>query len=308
MVNARIEAKSLRVWLFCVSLFVCVALGSLPFLGVLSSAHLYEKLPFLNFGLTVEGSIFGWQIPEFVKNNFSFALSLACVMAAFCLLMHFIYVLVLSVLRGQRNKANKVLRTEGYTQKYFSLIERKRKKLSHRGLAAKNDLAAAKQYCDGRMYDTALSILRDIDIEKFDSKDAADYYTIYAYAFALTGNSENARRTLELGEKFLNKKKSTAWPVLVRGIILYTEQDYEAAKHAFKSLLATHELEARVWAGMYLSLVYLRQYKKERAKRLATDLADYRKTPRQSEDMLKLINKIEAAYAIAEREAAEVTA
>ena len=305
MISARKEAKALSVWLFCISLFVCGAFASLPFLGLFSAKTLYKILPFLNFGITVEGSLFGWQIPEFVTENFSFWVSMACIMAAFCLLMHFIYVIVLSALRSQRKKAKKALKKYGYGKEYFYRIEKKRKQLAGKSLAAKNDLLAAKEYCDGRDYETALSILRDIDIEEFDSKDAQDYYTIYAYAFVLTGNFENAKQTLALGEKFFSKKKAMPWASLVNAIICYAEKNYDKAKDGFKSLLVSKNLEVRVWAGMYLSLLYLRQHRKERAKNLATELANYRKTPRQSEDMLKLLNKIEAAYVFAEQEEAE---
>ena len=91
----------------------------------------------------------------------------------------------------------------------------------------------------------------------------------------------------------------------VKALYMYARHDFDAAKGAFKPLLRSKNSEIRVWAGMYLSLIYLRLHNKEKAKSLAVAISKYRKTPRQSEDMLKLLKKIEAAYALEAEEAAQ---
>lgn len=306
MIKAKKEARGLRIWLTCVVIFICLCLVGAKILGIYTANDIYNLLPFLNFGLTIEGVIFGWELPALITDNFSFALSLLCVMGGIVLIALIVYWIVLGALKGQRRRARKVLRKYGYCKEYFDLLERKRIKLSGSSLSAENDLLLAKEYCDGRCYDSAFAVLRDIDLDGFDSKMAASYYNLYAYLFVLTGDVDGARATLSLGEAFIKKVKNNSEIKLTEALIKYAEGDYAEAKAGFKSLLNCKPIETRVWAGMYLGLIYLRQHKKEQARKLAVALGEYKKTPRQSEDMLKLLKKIEAAYAIeAEEKAAE---
>ncbi len=306
MIKAKKEAKALGIWLTCVVIFICLCLAGARFLGIYTEQTVYDLLPFLDFNLKLEGEILGWQIPAYVTENFSFAVSLLCIMLAVVLLALIIYWIVLGAYKAQRKKAKRVLRKHGYCKEYFDLLERKRLKLSGTGLSAENDLLLAKEYCDGRCYDNAFAVLRDIDLDGFDSKLAAEYYNLYARLFVLTGDTESAKATLELGETFINKLKNRSEVILTESLLKYSEGDYPQAKAGFKSLLNCKPIETRVWAGMYLGLIYLRQHKKESARKIAVALGNYKKTPRQSEDMLKLLKKIEAAYAIeAEEKAAE---
>lgn len=305
MIKARLEIKKLRVWLTCISLFLCGAIMSAPFLGLIDDELLYWLMPFLDFGLIIEGSVFGRELPSFVTDNFSFAVSLACVMAMICLTAHIIYVVVLNVLRGQHRHAASVLKRTGYSREYFELLEHKSMKLKGSSLASTNDLCLAKEYCDGRRYESALEILRNIDIDNFDVKDAARYYSLYAYIFVLTGNLKNARFAVDLGVPFAEKLKDHSEADFVSALILYAERDYDGALTAFSPLLKSKNASVRVWSGMYTGLIHLRKHNKEAAREIAVTLSKYKKTPRQSEDMLKLLKKIEAAYAIEAEENAE---
>ena len=306
MINAKKEAKALRIWLTCMVVFICLCLAGTKLLGIYTSQTVYDIFPFLNFNLKLEGEIFGWQIPAVITDNFSFIVSLLCIMLAVVLLALIIYWIVLGALKAQRKRAKKVLRKYGYCKEYFDLLERKRLKLSGTLLSAENDLLLAKEYCDGRCYDNAFAVLRDIDLDGFDTKLAADYYNLYARLFVLTGDISSAKATLELGQSFTSKIKNRSEVKLTEALLKYAEGDYSSAKAGFKELLECKPIETRVWAGMYLGLIYLRQHKKEHARKLAVALGNYKKTPRQSEDMLKLLKKIEAAYAIeAEEKAAE---
>ncbi len=306
MINAKKEAKALRIWLTCAVIFICLCLVAAKFLGIYTEQMVYDLLPFLDFNLKLEGELFGWQIPAIVTENFSFAVSLACIMLAVVLLALIIYWIVLGALKAQRRSAKRVLRKYGYCKEYFDMLERKRLKLSGTSLSAENDLLLAKEYCDGRCYDNAFAVLRDIDLDGFDSKLAAGYYNLYARLFVLTGDTESAKATLNLGESFTSKLKNKSEVILTESLLKYAEGDYAQAKTGFKLLLQCKPIETRVWAGMYLGLIYLRQHKKEHARKIAVALGNYKKTPRQSEDMLKLLKKIEAAYAIeAEEKAAE---
>lgn len=305
MINARLEAKNIAIWLFVIALFICAAIVSLPFLGLLDDDLLYQYLPFLNFGIAINGSIFGREIPAVIKDNFNFASGIICVIAAVALVFHIIYVIILNVLRGQRRKAAKVLKREGYTQQYFDLIERKRRRLAGRDISCTNDLCAAAEYCDGRRYESAFEILRNINVDEFDLKDATVYYALYAYTFILTGDLKNARFALELGEPFAEKLKESIETDFAKALLMYAEHDFDGAKEGFKKIISSRNQRLKVWSGMYLGLIYLRMHKKEKARKLAVSLSGIKKTPRQSEDMLKLLKKIEAAYAMeAEEEAA----
>lgn len=309
MIKAKKEAKSLRIWLTCTVVFLCLCLVGARVLGVYTEQTVYDLLPFLEFNFAPSGTIYGWEIPSFITENFSFALSLACIMGAVILLAIIIYRIVLCGLKAQRRRAKRVLRKNGYCKEYFDLLEKKRIKLSGSSLSAENDLLLAKEYCDGRCYDSAFAVLRDIDLEGFDSKMAARYYNLYAHLFVLTGDLDGARATLSLGEAFINRVKNNSDIKLTEALLKYAEGNYDEAKSGFEALLKCKPYETRVWAGMYLALIYLRQHKKEHARKLAVSLGEYKKTPRQSEDMLKLLKKIEAAYAIeAEEKAAEQNA
>ncbi len=306
MIKAKKEARTLRIWLTCVVIFICLCLVGALALGIYTSETVYDLLPFLDFNLTLEGEIFGIEIPAFICDNFSFGVSMACIIAAVILATLIVYWLALGALKAQRKRARKLLRKNGYCKEYFDLLEKKRKKLSGTWLSAENDLLLAKEYCDGRCYDNAFAVLRDIDLDGFDSKMAANYYILYAQLFVLTGDVDGAKATLSLGEPFVTKLKNKSDLKLVEALIKYADGDYTEAKKGFKALLECKPVETRVWAGMYLGLIYLRQHKKEHARKLAVALGGYKKTPRQSEDMLKLLKKIEAAYAIeAEERAAE---
>ena len=305
MIKSRLEARSLRIWLTCAVLFIAAVLIVARLIGLYTDENLYSLIPILDFKLTISGSIFGHEFPSWFTDNFSFAVSLACVIAVIALAAHLIYVTVLNVYRGQRRKAAKILKKSGYSKEYYDVLEAKRRKLSGTSLGAKNDLCIAKAYCDGRRYEDAFSVLRDIDLDRFDSKMAAEYYNLYTYIFLLTGDIESAKSTVQLGEPFCSKYSDRPEQMLTAALLKYAEKDFEGAKAGFKSLLSCKPVEVRVWAGLYLGLVYLRLCQKERARKLVGTLGKYKKTPRQSEDMLKLLKKLETAYALEEQELAE---
>lgn len=305
MIKSRLEARALRIWLTCTVLFFAAALIAARLIGLYTDETLYKFFPFLDFNLTVTGSLFGISLPGWFTENFSFAVSLLCVIAAVALAAHIIYVIVLNVCRMQRHKAAKILKKTGYSKEYFDILEAKRHKLSGTSLEARNDLCIAKEYCDGRRYEDAFSVLRDIDLDKFDSKMAAEYYNLYTYLFLLTGDTESARSTIQLGEPFCSKYPDRAEQKLTAALLKYADGDYYGAKSGFEELLDCKPVEVRVSAGLYLGLVYLRIRKKELARKLVGTLGKYKKTPRQSEDMLKLLKKLETAYALEEQEKAE---
>ncbi len=302
MIKSRLEAKALRIWLVCMGIIAALAVAGFAIVGLVSEEKVYELVPVLDFGLTVEGSIFGIELPAAVVDNFSFGCSLLALVGCFWLLLHFIYVIVLCVFRGQRAAAKRYLRKEGYSKNYYDILESKRRKLERTSLGARNDLLLAKAYIDGRRYDSAFAVLRDVDVDRFDSKLAASYYTLYAKLFVMTGDVLGARKTLEMGETYIKKFAADSEIRLTKALIKYAEGDYESARKRLENFLTCKPVETRVWAGLYLGLVYLRIHKKELAKKLATTLSGYKKTPRQSEDMLKLLKKIEQAYALEEQE------
>ncbi len=302
MIKARLEAKALRIWLTCIGIIAAIALVSFAVIGFVAKERIYELVPFLDFGLVIEGQIFGWELPAAVTEHFSFGVSLAAIIVAFWLLLHFIYLIVLCALRGQRRRARKALKRKGYCKDYFDILEAKHRKLEGTSLSAQNDLLLAKEYIDGRRYEDAFAVLRDINVEDFDSKLAAKYYTLYARLFVLTGDVEGARKTLEMGDTYIKKFAADPEIRLTKALIKYAEGDYESARKRLENILTCKPVETRVWVGLYLGLVYLRLHKKELAKKLAVTLSGYKKTPRQSEDMLKLLKKIEQAYALEEQE------
>ena len=225
MIKSRLEAKALRIWLFCIVFFAAAILITAWLIGFYSASGVYRWLPFLNFKLSLSGSIFGQEIPEWLTENFSFICTLAAVIGFMALFAHIVYVTVLNIYRAQRRKAAKVLRRTGYSKEYYELLERKRRKLSGGTLGAKNDLCIAKAYCDGRRYDDAFSVLRDIDLNRFDAKMAAEYYNLYTYLFLLTGDTESARSTIELGEPFCSKYSDRPEQRLTAALLKYADGD-----------------------------------------------------------------------------------
>ncbi len=305
MLRTRTEIKKFKMWMICLTLFLWALLIASPFLGLLDETVLYSLFPFLNFGLMIEGTIAGNEIPQFIKDNFSFSVSLFCVMVAIALIVFIIYMIVKCVLASQRSKAKKVLRKTGYSAEYFALLEKKKKHLKGSYLEAVNDLCLAKEYSDGRRYDSALELLRNVDIDKFKVRDAAHYYSLYAYIFILTGNLENAGFAIDLGVPFAEKVKDKSEMEFVSALLLYAQKDYDGAEEVFKPLLKSKNNEIRVWSGMYLGLIFLRKHKNENARKTVVALSKFKKTPRQSEDILKLLKKIETAYALEEEERQE---
>ncbi len=301
MIKARLEAKKLRVWLTCIALFACGVIICAPFLGLLNEDLLYYAFPFLDFGLVITGD----GIPEWIVDNFSFIVSILCICAAVCLLFHIIYVIVLNVFRLQRRRAAKLLRKTGYSKDYYDILEDKRRKLSKSVFSSTNDLCLAKEYCDGRRYESAFEILRNIDIDDFDLKDATHYYALYSYIFTLIGDLKNARFALELDEPFIEEQKGSVEADFAKALLAYAEHNFDEAKSGFKALIKCRNNEIRVWSGMYLGLLYLRLHNKEKARKIAVSLSGCKKTPRQSEDLLKLLKKIETAYALEAEEEAE---
>lgn len=310
MIKARLEARALRIWLFCIVLFLTAVLIGSRIIGFYSEDTLYRLLPFLDFNLKISGTLFGSELPGWITDNFSFACSLGVIIAAMALAAHIIYVFILNIYRGQRRKAARILNKSGYVKDYYDILERKHRKLSGTALGVKNDLKLAKAYCDGRRYDDAFSILRDIDLDGFDSRMAAEYYNLYTYLFLLTGDVASAESTVKLGEPFCSKYTDSSEQKLTAALMKYANRDYFGAKSGFEALLGCKPIETRVSAGLYLGLVYLRLRKKEQARKLVGALSKYKKTPRQSEDMLKLLKKIEAAYTLEAEEqgnASEIT-
>lgn len=305
MIKSRLEAKSLRIWLFCIVLFLSAALIASAAIGLITESAFYSLFPFLDFNLSISGSFMGSDLPVWLTDNFSFGCSLLCVILFISLLAHLIYVTVLNIYRMQRKHAANVLRKTGYSKEYFELIEKKRRHLSGTALSSRNDLCAAKAYCDGRRYSDAFSVLREIDLNHFDDRLAASYYTLYTYLFLLTGDLENAKATVSLGEEVLDRYPNMPEKRLTDALMLYAGKDYEGARKAFEGMLSIKPAEVRIWAGLYLGLVYLRLGMKEKARELVGTLGKYRKTPRQSEDMIKLLKKIETAYALEAEEKAE---
>ena len=308
MIDTRTEIKNFKIWMICLTLFLWALLLAAPFLGLLDDSLLYSIFPFLNFGLVIDGTIGGNEIPEFIKDNFSFGVSLACIMAVIAVVVLVVYLVVRCVLASQRSKARKILRKTGYSAEYFDFLERKKKHLKGGHLEAVNDLCLAKEYGDGRRYDAALEILRNVDIDKFKVKDAAKYYSLYAYIFVLIGNLENAGFAIDLGVPFAEKLKNKTDMDFVSALLLYAQKDYDGAEEGFLPLLKSRNTEIRVWSGMYLGLIYLRKHKNDSARKTVVALSRYKKTPRQSEDILKLLKKIETAYALEEQERQEESA
>ncbi len=298
MIKSRLEAKRLKIWLFCIVLFIIAAIAASCVIGFLSESLVYKWLPFLDFNLTLSGTFMGQELPSWLTENFSFVCSILCVAVIIAIFAYFIYLIALCIYGLQRKHAEKVLRKTGYSKEYYDLLEKKRRKLSGTSLSARNDILVAKAYCDGRRYDDAFAVLRDIDLDRFDSKLAARYYTLYAYLFLLTGDIESAKSTVELGKPFCSKYPDMPEKLLVDALIKYADKDFYGAKDGFEALLNVRPIEVRVWAGLYLGLVYLRLRKKELARKLVGTLGKYKKTPRQSEDMIKLLKKIETAYAL----------
>ncbi len=303
MIKARLEAKNLRLWLLCITVFLWGVIIAAPFLGLVDYSFIYELVPSLDLGFKVEGTILGITIPKTEIN-----LGVICLLALIGLIAHLIYVIVLNIYRAQRHKAAKILRRDGYSREYFEIFERKSKHLKGTALASTNDLCLAKEYCDGRRYENALEILRNIDIDNFDVKDASRYYSLYAYIFILLGNLKNARFALDLGVPFAEKLKDRSEPDFVNSLLAYAEHDYDAALEGFKPILSSKNTEMRVWSGMYTGLIYLRRHQKDEARAIVVSLSKCKKTARQSEDMLKLLKKLEQAYAIEAQEQAEETA
>ncbi len=301
MIKARLEAKNLRIWLTCIAVFICGIIICAPLLGLINDDMLYRVAPFLDFGLTVSGE----GLPTWFADNFSFIVSLICLCAAVCLAFHIAYVIVLNVYRYQRRRAAKALKKSGYSKEYYDILEDKRRKLKKSVFASTNDLCLAKEYCDGRRYESAFEILRNINIDDFDLKDATRYYALYSYIFTLTGDIKNARFALELDEPFIEKQKGCVEADFAKALLAYAEHNFDDAKPTFKALLKCKNNEIRVWSGMYLGLLYLRTHNKEKARKLAVSLSGCKKTPRQSEDMLKLLKKIETAYALEAEEEAQ---
>ena len=258
MIKSRLEARALRIWLFCVVIFIAAAIIVAHLIGFYSETTFYKWLPFLDFNIAPSGSVFGFEMPAWITDNLSFTCSLACVIGVVALAAHIIYVFVLNVYRSQRRKAARVLKKTGYSKEYYDLLEKKRRKLSGSSLGAKNDLCIAKAYCDGRRYEDAFSVLRDIDLDRFDSKMAAEYYNLYTYLFLLTGDVESARSTIALGEPFCSKYSDRAEQKLTAALLKYADKNYYGAKEDFEELLSCKPIEVRIWAGLYLGLVYLR--------------------------------------------------
>ena len=306
MIKSRLEARSLRIWLFCIVLFLSALLIGAVVIGLISEKNIYNWFPILNFNLSISGSFMGTDLPAWLTENFSFACSIACIIAVFALTALLIYIIVLTIYRLQRRRAAKVLKKTGYSKEYFDLIEDKRRELSGTSLGARNDLCAAKAYCDGRRYEDAFAVLRDIDLDRFDPRLAARYYTLYTYLFLLTGDVESAKSTVALGQSFVSRYPDMPEKLLTDALLKYAEKDFYGAKAGFEEMLDCKPIEVRVWAGLYLGLVYLRLGRKDLARKLAGTLGKYKKTPRQSEDMIKLLKKIETAYALeAEEKEAE---
>ncbi len=303
MIKARLEAKNLRIWLTCIAVFLCGVIICAPFLGLLDDDLLYYALPFLDFGLVISGD----GLPAWLVDNFNFGVSLACVCAAVALFFHLIYVIVLNIYRAQRRKAARILKKTGYSKDYYDVLEDKRRKLKNSVFSSTNDLCLAKEYCDGRRYESAFEILRNINIDDFDLKDATSYYALYAYVFTITGDLKNARFALELDEPFIERLKGSVEADFAKALLAYAEHNFSDAKSGFKALLKCRNNEIRVWAGLYLGLLYLRMHSKEKARKLAVSLSSCKKTPRQSEDLLKLLKKIETAYALEAEEEAQKT-
>lgn len=306
MIKAKKEAKLLKTWLACITIFLILCITAVFVLGIFSEERLYDLLPWLDFGVEIESlTVFGFEIPEWFCENSSLIISLGAVYLALILLSTLIHLFALWILSSQRKRAKRILRKKGYCKEYFDVLEAKRARLSGKSLSAENDLLVAKEYADGRCYDNAFAVLRDINTDGIDSKMAVGYYCLYAYLFVMTGDIEASRKTLDLAKTYWKKKKPSSSIVFIKALILYAEGRHLESKDVFKTLLETKNNEIRVWSGMYLSLIYLRLHHNDRAKKLAVALSAYKKTPRQSEDMLKLLKKIEQAYAIEASEKSE---
>ena len=301
MIKASLEAKSFRIWVFCICVFILGVLVCLPFLGLLTEDILYSALPGLDLGLRLSGG----GLPSWLTENFNFIVSLTVIGLFVCLAAVTVTLAVTLLLYSQRKRAAGVLKRTGYSQEYFDLIERKRRRLSRSPLAPTNDLCAVSEYIDGRRYESAFQILRNINVDDFDIRDATVYYSLYAYCFILTGDLKNARFALELGDPFVEKQKGSTNADFVRALLMYAEHDFEGAKRGFRSVIDGKNHRLRVWSGMYLALIHLRQHDKDKARKLAVKLSSMKKTPRQSEDMLKLLKKIEQAYTLEAEEAAQ---
>lgn len=212
---------------------------------------------------------------------------------------------VLAIVR-MKNKSSleKLLAKKGYCDEYFLRLRKNaegkkgRKKISRL-------LLLAGELCDGERFEEAVEVMKGIDVRGENAFVLGEYYNAYMYILVMKGDLENAELAFNAGKEYIAyimKKKSCAAAVNhTLGVYEYAKGDYRKAEEHFKlarkkalSLLVSNSCD------MYLSLIYLKTDRRELAKSLTGKIIPYVKNPRQKQDMVFLMRKIEKAYGLYE--------
>ncbi len=213
-----------------------------------------------------------------------------------------VWLIVLILKSARRGRVKHVLSQNGYSAEFFERAEKYAKRPKSGVLYAKKRLWLAESYIDGRRYESAHSVLKDIDLTSFNTETAAKYYLTYAYLFLITGDFDGAEATLKMGKPFTDKlaknRYKYAQTYLVNGIMKYARGNYEKAEKSFDRAISSGNRNVEITALLYKGLVCLRLGRKDDAKDIVVKLGNMKKTHRQSEDLLKLIKKVEKAYTI----------
>lgn len=194
---------------------------------------------------------------------------------------------------------------EGYSERYYTILRkklalRKRRKTSALG----NTVFYASELANGRHYDEAFAELEKISPETLSDEELAYYFNALIYFSLLCGNTEQAERYYAVSADCLERykhKKATGGAILrTLAVLEYARGNFTAAESQLSYVKYNAKSRGiQITCDLYLGLIYLHTGRREHAKHAALEALPQVTTPRQKEDLAKLMKLVERAYSLA---------
>lgn len=206
--------------------------------------------------------------------------------------------------RNTKKKKLLRLRAEsGYTDEYFSALEKSTKLNGKFSVAFKNAIYLSGEYTDAKRYEQALEMVDRIDESSCNASQRVRLASELLKIYSLMKDEQKASSIyIALGEALLVGKisdEALGASDLSTSLYKYLIGDYEAALNSARlafDLAGSDKQKAD--CALMLGLISLKLDDKESAKRYTAVASKYISTPSQKEDLLSLMTLVERAYGI----------
>ncbi|MFT3951528.1 MAG: hypothetical protein QM689_06205 [Oscillospiraceae bacterium] len=190
----------------------------------------------------------------------------------------------------------------GYSDAYYQICREQyaiATKPLHKALY---QIAYADRLAEGQRYDDAFAAFDSVDLSQLPPRYCALFFNDRLWITLQAGRVDEAQRLYAISREILSKpqpgtvgisiRHTLAVFELHRGNYAFAESELLAVKYATPVTNETLHMHC----NLYLGLIYLRTNRKEYAREIAQQTIPLVRTPRDKDDLAKLLKLVDAAY------------